>query len=531
MAALLVLASLYLPWQEASCKSAACRDALLWEFIGEQTIDGWSSQVGSAAALVALALAVVAGVAVVRGRLADRLPLGVCALLTGYFVIAVAAVTRSTARSRAELTRFSPDFDFAYGAYVGVAGGLLALLAAAVIRRDEIVFDRSRDRVLGILLAGGLLVSILLPWQEFTLAPHHASMLGIEAGPAAVLSAVSVCLAAASWSTSSAANRLRLVGAAAVLTGGAFSALTLGADRAYGAWVALGLAAALVVLALPRSATYRRVARVGRDAIGVAAGALLVVALFLPWQAVCLPTGHEFAPFAGRCLSVNGWADVTGASAGAMAIVFVAAIVAARRGRARATAELAAGIALLVATFGFALAASSDLPGTGFGFGSFIGFGAAGLLLLDALVRLRTARIEQRRLFIVLAPLGACLAYIVVVIVPFWDVLPQRLLAYVGFSLFSWLTVVGALLGIGLFGQWLRRAAGASGRVEWLVLVPLGMLALATLDLIGAREEGVSWGGGIVVGLCLLLVALGRIEQRTGLENFRVPEVLRIDRI
>lgn len=38
----------------------------------------------------------------------------------------------------------------------------------------------------------------------------------------------------------------------------------------------------------------------------------------------------------------------------------------------------------------------------------------------------------------------------------------------------------------------------------------------------------ISAGGGIVVGLCLLL-ALGRIERREGLENFRVPGLLRVD--
>ena len=119
-AALLVLASLYLPWHEASCTTAACRE-WVGPLIGEaQTVEGWSSEVGSAAAVVALALAVVAGLAAARPRLAERLPLGACALLTAYFVTAVAAVTRSAARSRAEFRPFSPDVEIRYGRTSGL---------------------------------------------------------------------------------------------------------------------------------------------------------------------------------------------------------------------------------------------------------------------------------------------------------------------------------------------------------------------------------------------------------------------------
>jgi hypothetical protein len=61
--------------------------------------------------------------------------------------------------------------------------------------------------------------------------------------------------------------------------------------------------------------------------------------------------------------------------------------------------------------------------------------------------------------------------------------------------------------------------------------------ALATL-LIGATfalrrlaASVVELTVGIVVGLCLLLALLGRIEQREGIESFRVREVLRVDRL
>jgi len=118
-------------------------------------------------------------------------------------------------------------------------------------------------------------------------------------------------------------------------------------------------------------------------------------------------------------------------------------------------------------------------------------------------------------------------------VVPWWDVLPRRLqsqsLAH--FAPISWLTVAGALLAIHLLGSWARRIARPSQSADRLVLLPLALLAIAALDLIRLRDAGITWGGGIVVGLCLLLSLLGRIEQRDGLENFRVPEVLRVDRL
>jgi hypothetical protein len=150
-----------------------------------------------------------------------------------------------------------------------------------------------------------------------------------------------------------------------------------------------------------------------------------------------------------------------------------------------------------------------------------------------ALVRLRPPRFERNRLLVRLAPITACLAYLVIVVLPWWDVLPRRLesQSLVRFSLLSWLTVAGALLAIHLLGSWGRRIAGPSESADRLVLLPLALLALAALDLVRLRDAGINWGGGIVVGLCLLLALLGRIEQREGLENFRVPEVLRVDRL
>jgi hypothetical protein len=61
--------------------------------------------------------------------------------------------------------------------------------------------------------------------------------------------------------------------------------------------------------------------------------------------------------------------------------------------------------------------------------------------------------------------------------------------------------------------------------------MPLTLLALAVVDLIHTRSRGITWSAAIVVALTFVLAYLGRVEQRVGLGKWRVPEVLRVDRI
>jgi len=534
--ALALLVSLYMPWQKASCGPECLRGqggdvtGLLNLFSENLSVDGWSSGIGDAAALSALLLAAVAGVALARPNLAGRLPLGLCVVFVGYFALAVGAAARSVADQR-EVGMNGVDFHYAYGAYLGVAGGVVALLAAAALRRNELVRKRSASRLAALVLSVGALISFLLPWQRVA-APQPFTFLGIEE-PAALLAAVTVCVAAVWWmSDSSIAERLGVSAATALFTVAAVSAATLGVAHAYGAWVGLGLALALLALALLGAAPVSRPARPPWHAVAPAAGAVvLLAALFLPWQKVFDPTDSDLGPYSGRCLSTNGWVTIAGSAAAALATLLVAATFALRR-LAASVVELTVGIALFVATLGFQLRAPGS-SGVHFGYGSIIGFGAAALLLTLALVRVRLPGLERNRLLIRLAPITVCLAYLVIVVVPWWDVLPRRLQSHslVHFSPISWLTVAGALLAIHLLGSWARRIARRSERTEGLVLIPLGLLALAAVDLIRLRDAGITWGGGIVVGLCLLLALLGRIEQREGLEQFRVPEVLRVDRL
>ncbi|MGH2727555.1 MAG: hypothetical protein ACRDKS_11355, partial [Actinomycetota bacterium] len=331
-----LLVSLYMPWQEASC-GPECRrgqsgdvTGLLNLFSGRLSVDGWSSGIGDAAALVALLLAGTAAFALARPDLTGRLPLGLCAVFVGYFAFAVAAAARSVADQR-EVSMNGVDFHFAYGTYLGVAGGIVALLGAAALRRNELVRERSASQLAALVLGVGLLVSFLLPWQRVG-APQNFTFLGIEE-PAALVAVVAVCVAAVWWmSESSIGERLGLSVATALFTVAALSAVTLGVAHAYGAWVGLGFALALLPLALLGTAPVSRPTRPPWHAVAVAAGAVvLLAALFLPWQKVCYPTGSDFGPYSGRCLSTNGWVTIAGSAAAALATLLVAATFALRR--------------------------------------------------------------------------------------------------------------------------------------------------------------------------------------------------------
>jgi hypothetical protein len=234
--ALLLLASLYLPWEKAS-SSSGDPTGFLNLGLNPLSLDGWSSGIGPAAALSALLLAAVVAAAVARPNLSRRLPLGLCALFAGYFAVAVGAAVRSYARER-EIEMKISHFHYAYGAYVRVSSAIVALLAAGAMRRAELVRSRSSSQRTVVVLVAGLLVSFLLPWQRFTVPPGRFTFLGIVS-PAAVIAVVlALCLVAVSWRADAAAHaeRAGLAAATALFTGAALSSHTDPGVRAYGAW-------------------------------------------------------------------------------------------------------------------------------------------------------------------------------------------------------------------------------------------------------------------------------------------------------
>ena len=179
--------------------------------------------------------------------------------------------------------------------------------------------------------------------------------------------------------------------------------------------------------------------------------------------------------------------------------------------------ELSAGIGLLVTTYGFQF---SEGEPAHLRYGFWIAAACSGVLLAVSFARARIA-LDAR-----LVPLAVGLVYLAVVVPPWWSVmdLPERMRWAFWFAPFSWLTITGALLCLTLMRLWLERREAAL----WLVLIPTAMAILAVVDL--ARAEAVTWGGGIVLGLCAVLALLGRLEQTPGI-RIAVPEILRIDRL
>lgn len=127
--------------------------------------------------------------------------------------------------------------------------------------------------------------------------------------------------------------------------------------------------------------------------------------------------------------------------------------------------------------------------------------------------------------------LAASILCIAAVVVSLWFVLPETW-TFQATALYGTLAVAGVLLGLYLVRPWALRVGGPPRTDHRLTLVPLILLALASLELIRFRNGVVVWGAVILVGLCLLLALCGWIEEEgDGLERLRVPEIWRVDRL
>ena len=179
-------------------------------------------------------------------------------------------------------------------------------------------------------------------------------------------------------------------------------------------------------------------------------------------------------------------------------------------------AELAAGIALLVATLGFQFGYSEEFD---LSYGYWIGAACTAVIVILGMIGLGRPRFDAR-----LVPVALCLTYLAVV-VPTWWISPFDLPRFLWYAPFSWITMAGALLALTLIRLWQELPSD----VRPLFLAPGVIAALATLDLV--RAETITWGGGIVLGLCGLLALCAFVEQRGKLGELRIPEILRVDRL
>jgi hypothetical protein len=489
--ALAFLASLYLPWQQTAGPVVSPNDA-------------WSASTGAMAGIFALALATSAAAALAGPGLASRVPVGRCALGMAYFGLAAYLQLREVS-GFGSVNGQTQQSHGAYGAYVALGCGVVALLVAATVRWPELLRRPSISEATTAALGAGLLVAYLLPWQA------SLERMGID-GYAATLAAVALWLAASLWRREARpGDRLALAVGVAVLTGAGVSVAGYYPVQEYGVWLGLGLALALVaVAALTAWGRWRPALPPPRTAATVSVSTLLTVSLFLPWQEANLPNGYV--------VTANGWAYPWGSVAGALALVLVA-LVALHRFE-RYPPELVAAIAVSIATLGFQ---AGNLNRLSLGYGAYIGFAAAALLVL---VSLRLPSPDRELRPVRLAALAACLAYLAIAVVPQWGVLSLRLELEAPDRTF-WLTVAGIFLAIHLLASWVERPP----RADRLVLVPLGLLALVALDLVHERYRGIGWGGIAVVALCLLLSLLGSIERGGDPKKIPLPEILRVDRL
>jgi len=524
----LTLVSLFLPWQRAPCSTA---DSFDQSSCG-QSIDGWSA-VGEVAALSALLLVVLAAVALLRPLLADQLPLGQAALAVAFFTAGVVAQTRLDARQDVVGGR---QFGLAYGTYLGIAAALLAVVAAAALRSDELELFPAVRAWPACACGLGLLAVLLLPWTKTALATETSSTsferLGVAIAPGAIAMALVVRFLAVR-SQVERANREALVLAAAVLlfVGGAVAVDRPTTDRSP-AWIGLGVAAGMLAFTLADRPGFA--VRRSWLAAGLVAGpALLAAGLFAPWERACY-SGNQLARLgiSGQCVSRNGW-ELETSVALLLALALVSVLLPLALAELSRT-ELAVGVALLVATLGFRL----DLGDHGGvqvepAYGAFVGFAAAALLVVLALsgVRVRGVDWSRRATAVPGAALGA--AYVAAVVLPWWDVLPSGVWSTFapGLARLSWMTVAAALLAIRLSYLWATRLSQHTRQADELVVLPLALVALVVLDALRYGLGDLTWNTALLGAFALALVVLGLVERAGGFERVHVPDPLRLDRI
>lgn len=520
--ALTFLASLFLPWRETSAATFSGKgvQGLLTLFEGG-SVEGWIAGAGDLAVLLVVAVVLATSAALRRPQLAARLPIGSLGVALGYFAAAVAVEVHALSKLVGGGFTGHPQThtSWAYGFYLGIASAAVALLSGLAFRRSELRRPRVATDALAAVLGIAVLISFLLPWFGYG-RPDSYSMAGIE-NPAAAIAALGLILGAG-WLHGEAGRRRRLplAIAVAILTGGAASGIAYVGHHRYGTWIGVGCAIALVALEAMRAWPARRLALPRRlAALRLGAAALLIAALFLPWEKLAAAPGGSYV--------TDGWNPVMGAAAGGLCLLLLATTT--LPALENYVLDAVVAIVILVSTLGTAF--RENQPIFKVGYGAFVGLAAAGVLLVTALVPLRPSRVDPRRALPRAVPLAASALCAAAVVVPSWFVLPRDW-RFEASPLYGWLSVPALLMALYLIRLWTLRVRGPARTGNRLTLVPLTLLTLPALELIRFRNGVVIWGAVILVGLCLLLALFGRVEEDSGLEGFRVPgEIWRVDRL
>lgn len=248
----------------------------------------------------------------------------------------------------------------------------------------------------------------------------------------------------------------------------------------------------------------------GWTALRTAAAIALLVALFLPWQEM-----HASARF--HAPGLDGWSAYGGAMAGDVALLLVAAPTLPVLEAYVLEAVLALGFLVSAQRGFFADVVNSRIFRMGYRL--YAGFAATGLLLIATLVPLRLGQVDRRRALVRALPVGLSLGCVS------WTIRAT--------AVRDWLSVPALFLALCLTRSWILATKRPIIKGHTLTLAPLALLVLPALELVRLRSTGIIWGGVILIALCVVLAALGRLEESGGgLESFRVPEeIWRVDRL
>ena len=497
------LASLFLTWISSTPPAGGAHTLFA---SGGFLVNGWGTT-GQAAAIAAVALALIVLVSFWRPELEHALPFGGCAITLATLALVDAADLRTEGIFRAGIGGAAAHLGT--GAYVGGAAAFAALLGAALASRDELAELGNATVAAAVLLTAGLVAANVLP----TLNVHPYSLRGTggyqfvsvqSSGTAIMLLIASIGLTF--WfGAGPPLRRLSTAAVILVLTVGGFSTLGTHVHWPYEAWLAIGCAAGLLVLAAATSGL-PRVARPTRQyALAFEGAVLLFASLFFNWQRSCAP--HTPG---GTCFVSNGWG---GGLTGGLVAIFVVLLL----GFRRLAPELAVAVAIYVAAFGFSVTEYGNLS-----LGAFLGFASTALLLLAVgLGPWNAVRAGAR-----LVPVAACLAFLAIPVATLSGRLSPRIELFGSWEL-RFLEAAAIIVALRLIGRWLSGPAD-----DELLLLPIALLAFTGFEL-GEMQHVlfIDWEGWLALALALLLVALGWLGRSGGLDIRLPEEIWRVDRI
>jgi hypothetical protein len=505
------LVSLYFPWIAAGDPGKPVvthlgAGSILNLFGSSFGVDGWGV-FGQAAALAAVALGLLAVVSLVRPELEASLPIGGCAIALAVLALVSVADLRTQALYRAGYHGLTVHLGT--GAYVGGAAALAALLSAAWVSHDDIA--EPGKAAVATLLTIGVVAAYVLPTLTVHLHPLFGSggyqFAGGSSGTAIMLLIASFGLTFWFGAKTPPLRRIAAAAVVLVLVVGGYSAYGTHVHWPYEAWIAIGCAAGLFVLAVATNRGPGAAWLVRRDAIALAGAALFLASLFLHWESFCT------APHGATCYVGTGWSG--GFTGGLVAILVVLHL-----GFRRLLPELA----VTVAIYAIGLSLNVTIQGS-LGYGAYLGFAGVALLLIAVCLPPR----PPLRLGVSLVGVVASLGFIAIPVAALSGRLPSRIEFFETWTLHL-LQAAAIVLTLRLVGRWLtRRAADRE-----LLLLPVALLTLTILDLVEKESvlRMISWEGWLSLALAAFLVVLGWIAQRGSLEKFRVPdEFWRVDRI